>query len=144
MKITFESDLLLPPISEAITILTDRAKVCVDDIRYDEAKGIVYIPMQRKELLGFKNTFLGEVQPVYRETMTEALLTIKQVKEMKIQVDDRLVADCHSCFTVLFGLKVDGNQLYLGSAEEIQGITLCQIFIKVEEMNIELGDEVTR
>lgn len=144
MKIAFESDLLLPPISKAISILTDGAKVCVDDIQYDEANGIVDIPMQRKELIGFKKAFLGEVQPIYRQTVIKALLTIRQVREMKIQVDDRLVADCHSCFTVLFGLKVDGNQLYLGSAEEIQGITLCQIFIKVEEMNIELGDEVTR
>jgi hypothetical protein len=144
MKIAFESDILLPPVTKAISILTDGAKVCVDDIQYDKAKGIVDIPMQRKELIGFKKVFLGEMQPVYRQTVIKSLLTIRQVKEMKIRVDDRLATDCHSCFTVLFGLKVDSNQLYLGSAEEMQGNTLCQIFVKVEEMNIEFGDEVKK
>jgi hypothetical protein len=43
MKIAIESDLVIPPVSKAISILTDRAKVCVKDIHYDETKGIVDI-----------------------------------------------------------------------------------------------------
>jgi len=144
MKIAFESDLLMPPVSKAISILTDGAKVCVHDIHYDEAKGIVDIYMQRKELTGFKKSFLGEMQPVYSQTTIKSLLTIRQVEEMSIQIDDKLEDDCDSCFTVFFGVKVDDNQLYLGSAEETQGNLLCQIFIKVNEMNIEYGDEVKK
>ena len=100
--------------------------------------------MQRKKLIGFKKSFLGEMQPVYSQTMIKSLLTIKQVEEMNIKVDDRLVADCNSCFTVLFGLKMDDNQLHLGSVEEIQGNTLCQIYIKVKGISIEYSDEVTK
>jgi hypothetical protein len=144
MKIAFESDLLVPPVSKAISILTDGAKVCVDDIHYDEAKGIVNIYMQRIELTGFKKSFLGEMQPVYSQTMIKSLLTIRQVEEVDIKVDDILIAECNSCFRVFFGLKMDKNELYLGSLEETQGKILCQISIKVKEMSIELGDEVKK
>ena len=144
MKLAFESDLLMPSISQTLSLLTDKAKICVDDIHYDEANGIVDISMQRKELTGFKKTFLGGTQPVYSQTMIQSLLTIRQVQEMNIKVDDRLVTDCNSCFTVLFGLKVDDDELYLGSVEEIQGNILCQIFIKVKSMNVEYRDEVKK
>ena len=80
------------------------------------------------------------MQPVYGQTMIDTVLTIRQVVEMNIQVDDRLVTKCNSCFTALFGLKVDGDQLYLGSVEEAQGKTLCQVFIKVKGINIECVD----
>ena len=74
--------------------------------------------------------------------MIESLLTIRQVEEMDLKVDERLVANCNSCFTILFGVKVEDKQLYLGSVEEIQGDILCQIFIKVRQMNIEFSDLV--
>jgi hypothetical protein len=144
MKIAFESDMLMPPVSQAISILTDGAKVCVDDIHYDEAKGIVDIYMKRIELTGFKKSFWGEMRPVYSRTRIKSLLTIRQVEEVDIKVDDRLIADCNSRFTVLFGLKVDNNQLSFGSAEEIEGIILCEIFIKVKKMSIEFSDEVKK
>jgi hypothetical protein len=50
---------------------------------------------------------------------------------MDIRVDERLVVDCNSCFTIPFGLKVDDHKVSLGSAEEIQGKVLCQVLIKV-------------
>jgi hypothetical protein len=127
MKIAFETDILIPPISNAISILMDRANICIDDIHYDQVKGIVEIYMQRKELISFKKPFFREMQPVYGQTMIESLLTIRQVEAMDIEVDDRLITECNSCFTVLFGLKADGNRLYLGSVEETQGNMLCQI-----------------
>ncbi len=122
-------------------MLTDGAKICIDDIHYDEAKGVVEIQMQRKELTGFKKSLLGGMRPVYGQTRVKSILTIRQVEEIEIKVDDRLAVECSSCFTLLFGLKVDGNRLYLGSAEESRGIPLCQIFIEVKVLSIELGDE---
>jgi hypothetical protein len=142
MNIAFESDLFLPSISKTISILTDRANICLDDIHYDETNGIVEIIMQRKELTGFKKPFFSEMQPVYSQKMIQSLLTIKQVVEMKIKVDDKLVDDCKSCFTVLFGLRMNENELYIGSAEETQGKVLCQLFIKVKWISIEFGDYV--
>jgi len=142
MKISFEVDLLMPPISNAISILTDRAKICVNDIKYDEANGIVEIPIQRYALTGFKKSSFGETKPIYSQDTIRSLLTIRQVEEIKIKTDDRLVTDCNSCFTLLFGLKMEDNSLYLGSAEEAQGNLLCQIFIKVRRMSIEISDNV--
>lgn len=138
----FEFDLSIPTVSEVISILTDRAKVCIDDIHYNEAMGIVDIYLQRKELTGFQKVFLREKQPIYSDKVIKSLLTIRQVEDMNIKVDPRLKDNCNSCFTVLFGLKVDDNQLYLGSAEEIQGKILCQILIKVRGMNIEICDVI--
>lgn len=142
MKLAFQSDLLLPPISKALSFLTDKAKVCINDIHYDEANGVVDIYLHRRELIGFKENLLRGTQPTYGQTTIKSLLTIRKVDGIKIEVDDRLVEECNSCFTVLFGLKIDGNRLYLGSVEEMQGRNLCQIFIKVQEINIEYSDEL--
>jgi hypothetical protein len=134
----------MPPISTILSFLTDNAVICVDEIHHDKENGIVTIYLQRNEITGYKKMLLGEIRPVYSRTKIKSVLTIMQVEEIIINVDDRLVDDCNSCFTVLFGLKVDHNRLYLGSAEEAQGQLLCQIIIKVKEMNIEFADDMTR
>ena len=59
---------------------------------------------------------------------------------MDMQVDDVLVNECNSRFTVLIGLHVKDNELYLGSVEEDRGKTLCHVFIKVNKINIEFAD----
>lgn len=140
MKIAYDSILLLPPISQAISFLTDRAKICLDDIQYDKAEGKVKIIMLRKKPIKFSKSIFGKIQPVYSQSTIKSLLIIRQVEEMSIKVDDRLVRDCNSDFTVLFGLRMDGNNLYFGSVEEAQGNLLCQIHIKVGRINLELYD----
>jgi hypothetical protein len=142
MKLIFEADMLVPQITNALSILTDRTKVCIDDIHYEKVERTVRIELLRKPITGFKKSLLGEMQPVYGEIMINSYLMIKQVEEMDIEVDDRLISECDSCFTLLFGLKVDDNHLYLGSVEEAQGKSLCQIFIKVRQISIELSDQV--
>lgn len=74
--------------------------------------------------------------------MIKSLLKIRHVEEMKLEIDDRLATDCNSCFTVMFGLKVDDNRLYFGSVEEIQGNILCEIIIRVKKISIEFCDEI--
>ena len=140
MKIAYKSDLLIPSVQKAISVLTDKAQVFLKDITYDEAKGIVDIFILRKELVKFKKSFSGEMKPIYSQNMIESLLTIRQVEEVDLKIDDRLVSNCGSCFTILFGVMVKDKQLYLGSVEEIQGDILCQIFIKVKQMNLEFYD----
>ncbi len=132
MKISLDSDLWLPAFTQAISVLMDRAIVCLEDIQYDRPGGIVRICMQRREITGFKKSFLGETQTVYGQVLLPACL--------EIQADQRLAADFRSCFTLLFGLKVEGRQLYLGSVEEAQGKPLCQVFIQVSGASIELAD----
>lgn len=141
MRIVFESSVMIPSISKALSILTNGARIRLDDIKYDAAEGTVKILMRRKELKGFRKFFLLGMQPDYGQTMIDTVLTIRQVVEMNIKVDDLLVTECNSCFTVLIGLKVDGSELYLGSVEEAQGKTLCIVSIIVKEMSIECVDK---
>jgi len=88
MNIAYKSDLLIPSVQKVIAILTDKAKVFLKDINYDEAKGIVDIFIQRKELIEFKKSFLGEMKPIYSQNMIESLLTFRQVEEMDLKVID--------------------------------------------------------
>lgn len=141
MKLIFQSPFTIPSISKTLSILMDGSKVCVDDIQYDKVKGVVVFLMQRKELTGFSKSFLRGLQPIYSQHLINSVLTIKEVIEMDINFDDKLMSECNSCFTVLFGLNIDGNNLYLGSVEETQGNTLCQIFISVKHLDIEYLDK---
>ncbi|HSO27193.1 MAG TPA: hypothetical protein VLS48_03935 [Anaerolineales bacterium] len=142
MKIVFESDLALPSVFKAISILTDRAKICINDIHYDETSEVVSIFMKRKKLIGFKNGIFGESQPIYQPNLVQSLLTVRQVKKMEIQINEWLIAHYGSCFHLLFGLKANVNQIYLGSVEDKKGSVLCQIFIEVEKISIELEDVI--
>jgi hypothetical protein len=142
MKIIIESPVKIPHISAAFAMLTTGGIICLDDIRYNSAEGIVEIRMKRKELLVKpRKTFLG--RPIYHsQTWIDSVLTIRQVVAMKRQVDDTLVTECNSCFTVKMGMKIDEDEIYLGSLEEERGKTLCEIFIKVKGFNIEFFDSV--
>jgi hypothetical protein len=140
MMLSFESNVWIPSIAKSFSSLLDKARICIDNVHYDKVNGIVEINTQRRELIGFNKTIFGEMQPVYSKSMINSLLKIRHVNEMDITVDDRLRAYCNSYFTVLFGLKVEGYQMYLSSVEEMHGTVLCQIFIKVNEINIEYAD----
>lgn len=140
MILTFESNMWIPSISKVFSSLLDKARICIDTVHYDKVNNFVEINTQRRELIRFNKSIFGEMQPVYSRSMINSLLTIRHVDEMDLIVDDRLRAYCNSCFTVLFGLKVEDNRMYLSSAEEIQGIVLCQINIKVNKINIEYAD----
>lgn len=140
MRIDVEMKFMMPSIFNAILNLTNRAMICVKDINYEKSKGIVRIYMLRNDLLFFKKTWLGGMQPVYSQKMVKSLLTIRQVEEMTIKIEDQLISDCNSCFTLLFGLKVNDNQIYLGSVEEMEGNILCEVIIKVKEISMELAD----
>lgn len=146
MRISFESDMVMPTISKAILELTDSTTVCLNDIHYDEAQGIVKIYFQRREITEFKSSywFGGGVKKVYGQARIKSLLTIRQVEGMDIDVDDWLVTECNSCFTVLFGVHMDRNKVYLGSLEESRGKLLCEISIKVKKLDIEYAEAVMK
>ncbi len=140
MILTFESNVWIPSVAKSFSTLLDKARICIDNVHYDKVNGIVEINTQRRELIAFNKTIFGEMQPVYSKTMINSLLTIRQVDEMNLKVDERLRSYCNSCFTVLFGLKVGDHQMYLSSVEEMHGTVLCQIFIKVNKINFEYAD----
>jgi hypothetical protein len=116
------------------------AKICINDIQYDEPSRTIKIPMKRTEFLGWKKSFFFGKEPVSSEPRIDALLIIRDVVEMNEKVDDILVNECNSCFTVMMGLHVTENELYLGSLEEVRGITLCEIHLWVKSLNFEFFD----
>jgi len=142
MKIILESPVKIPCISTAFADLTSGGVICLNDIRYNSSEEIIEIRMKRKELLAEpKKTFWG--RPIYHsQTWVDSILTIRQVIAMKRQVDDILITECNSCFTVKMGMRIDKDEIYLGSQEEVRGKTLCELFIKVKEFKIEFVDLV--
>jgi hypothetical protein len=145
MKIIFESSGVIESVASSLAILTNMAEICVNDIRYDSSNGIVEIPMKRREAMernrkGFLGWLLSPKVSGY--TWIDSVLTIRQVISMKMDVDDTLVTKCNSRFSVMMGLKMKNDELYLGSLEEASGKTLCNIFITVKGINLEFADRV--
>jgi hypothetical protein len=145
MKITFEASEMFSPISNAFSILTSGAEICVNEIQYDEVNGAVKIPMKRKEVIEQtrKGCLSGWLRPPYvsGKNFIDSTLIIRQVISMKMDVDDILVNECESRFTVMMVMKIEHNEIYLGSIEEVSGKTLCNIFIKVKGSDLEFIDE---
>jgi hypothetical protein len=143
MRVTFESTEISAPISRSFAALTDMAEICINNIQHDEENGIVEIPLKRRVVIKQKRKgYLGLFLPNYIAGYKwfDAVLIIRQVAKMNLDVDDLLITDCNSCFSAMMGLKLDKHELYLGSVEETAGKTLCQIFVKVNEFDLELVD----
>lgn len=137
----FKSPVALPYICSAFAAATAGARVHLNDIRYATEAGIVQIRMKQRELIGSRKSFWG--RPIYHgQNWVNAVLTIRQVVTMKMEVDDLLVTKCNSCFTIMMGLKIDNNEMYLGSIEEARGKILCQVFITVREIDLEFVDHL--
>ena len=153
MKITFESDILLPTLSKAINELTNSNTVCLNDIHYDEAQSTVEIYLQRREITGYKKPdwfrVWGEGKPIYGQTRVRSSLLIRQVEGVEINVDDRLITECNSCFTLesgvlMGGVLYDRNAIYLRSLEEASGKTFCTVEIMVKKWDIEYAEAVVK
>jgi hypothetical protein len=140
MRFVFESSVMMPHISEMLSVLVGGARIHVDNIQYNESQRKVEILMERKELIGFKKSLFGSKQPIYSQNVLKTLLIVNDAIGMNIRMDDRLAAKLNSSFTVLFGEKLNNNELYLGSVEESQGEIFCQVSIKMEGLNIECID----
>lgn len=140
MRFVFESSTVMPHISEMLSVLVGGARIHIDNIQYNESQRKVEILMERKELIGFKKSFLGMMQPIYSQNVLKTLLIVNDTIGMNIEMDDRLVAKLDSTFTVLLGVKLNENELYLSSVEESQGKIFCQVSIKMERLNIECID----
>lgn len=144
MKISFESDTEMPYIERAFYILTEGCRVHLDDIRHDESQGIVEILLHRKEIKEFKRSywFWGGVRRVYGQKMVKLLVRIKQVESVDFQVEDSLITELKSTFTVNFGVTLSKNQVWIESIEESRGKNLFRMIVRVKKLDIEYIDPV--
>jgi len=146
MKIVFMASENFAPIADSFAMLTNMAEICVDDIQYDPAEGIVQIPLKRRRLIQQEKRGrfgLHSMRPSYNwdQTYINALLTIRQVNKLNKEIDPILVTECDSRFSVKMGLSIKQGTLYLGSLEETRGKTLCEIYIEVDSIDLELSDQ---
>ena len=144
MRIAFESSGTFTPVAKSFAVLTNMAEICTEDIRYDAANGIVEIPMKRRVTIdqNRKGCMRWLLPPrIIGQTWIDSVLTIRQVTAMKMEVDEILVTKCNSHFSAMMGLKMENDNLYLGSLEESHGKTLCNIHITIKGINIELVDQ---
>lgn len=113
----------MPYIERALYILTEGCRVHLDDIHYDEAQGIVEIYLQRNEITEYKRSFLlwGGVRRIYGHSRVKICVRIKQVEKVDFDVDDRLVTELNSIFTVYFGITLSKNEVWIESSEESKG-----------------------
>ena len=146
MKISFESEIEMPYIERAFYILTEGCRVHLDDVHYDEAQGIVEIYLQRKEIKEFKRSFWfwGSVRRVYGHGWVKSLLRIKQVEGVDSYVEDSLISELNSTFTVYFGVTISKNEVWIASSEESRGKNLCRIIVRVKKLDIEYVDPVMK
>jgi hypothetical protein len=143
MRFVFESPALMPYVSTVLSILVSGARIHLHDIQHKESQGVVEILMQRKEVTGIKNSFFGRQQPVYGQNTLKTLLIVKDVIGVDITTNNGLADKLNSSFTVLLGVKLSDNELYLGSVEEYQGEVLCEVSIKMKRLNVECIDVET-
>jgi len=147
MRITLQvSDVSdeLEIISRPFSFLTNMAEICVDDILYDATNGTVEIPMKRRETIKqSRKGCLAWWQPPYiaGRNWIDSALTIRQVIGMKMDVDNILIKECNSRFTVMMGITVERDKVYLCSLEEASGKTLCKILISVKGIDLEIVDQ---
>jgi hypothetical protein len=101
------------------------AKVDISKLIYNQNENWVEIPLSRKRF-HTKSTFLSK-QFEYTNDEKQAVLRIGEVENFQTYVEPFLFAELNKVFTILFGLKINGNTLYISSAEESQGKQACQL-----------------
>jgi len=114
------------------------AKVDISKLIYNQNERWVEIPLLRKRFRT-KSTFLSK-RFEYTSDEKQAILRIGEVENFQSYVEPFLFAEMNQVFTILFGLKIDGNTLYLSSIEESQGKQACQLRLSVTGINLELFD----
>ena len=123
-----------------ILVITDSARLSFREIKYDEAKRIISLPIQRFAVIG-KRRFFGSRMPYKYDgnTKISTLVTIRNVEECKIQnnVDDLTKSE----IIIMFGIGIRGRNIIISSLEEYHGLKSYSMILKVSEIDIEISDE---
>lgn len=132
------SDEALIICQEILSLLTNYAQIDVKKIVYNQEERWVEIPLSRRKF-ELKVTMFGK-RANYRKERRQAILRIKQVEDFQMRVEENIMIEQNGIFTALFGLKINGHRMYLGSAEESQGKQMSEIIVQVSDIDIEIVD----
>ncbi len=133
MKINIYSQILLPGVLNDIALLTDGARININNIHYDKDKNMVSILLKRKKIVGFKKK-----KPIYSTSeWMNCSVFIREIKTYEINYDPEINL---SELNILMGISIDPDEIYISSAEEIHGKNLLEIKMKINIIDIELSD----
>lgn len=136
MKISVNSSVELPFISKELELLTNRAIINPFSIEYHNDAKTLNIPMKWRNIIGFKKG-LFTLKPIYKEEDINSVLIVKKIKECNI------VNRCNnsiSKITLLFGVQIRAQEIYISSAEESLGNNVYELSLKVSEIDIDFYD----
>lgn len=126
-------------LKKKIQTLTNYAIIRLDRVIVDREHGTVEIEMERMQTSQTKGLERLFSHVNYdRKNRIKSHLRIRNI--IDISILDRSVNEENQC-TVLFGLTIKDNELYISSAEETGGDPMYELSINVNEIDIELQDE---
>ena len=118
---------------------TNNAKIFIADISYVNEERTVYIPFyipfRYFEIQNKKDKRLYDLVASKKMELKKSLAIIKAVESLEI------VNNCKNKIdeiTLLFGINIEGNEIYLSSAEEYYGDVLFEMSIIVNDIDIEI------
>ncbi len=138
VRIEFKGEHFTQNLFRELEILTDKAKIRIDEVRYEKDKEWVIVPMDRLELEGGRG-ILRDYK--YDSGGKRARCELVIYHATKCAIENRFEkSGVPARATVLFGIKVDKGTVYIGSAEELSGSTCYSVEVSVKELDIELYD----
>ncbi|MEE8547666.1 MAG: hypothetical protein V3S63_06110 [bacterium] len=138
VRIEFKGEHFTQNLFRELKILTNKARIRIDEVVYEKDKELVVVPLDRLEL----ETGRGIIRDHKYNSdgkRSRCELVIYHVTGCAIENRFEKPGD-PAWATVLFGMKVEKGTVYIGSAEELSGSTCYSIEVSVKELEIELYD----
>lgn len=138
MKIIYESDIDLINLNKEIANLTANCKIKISEIKIDDENRRIVIPLDRfkesryfSKLFGLSSRILFDTAQIINSEIIIENFTSYEIKKSN---------DHNNLITVLFGISISENKIYMSSAEESKGESDFELRINVEKYKIEFRD----
>jgi len=133
MEIRIRGSGLHQALLEEVGRLGDHALVWTDEVVHDAATGTVTFTIERRPVGG--KSLLGATKHDGALVRTRVVIRNATGCQVERLSGDRFMA------TILFGLKIGKDGVYMCSAEEEQGRHLFSMDCQVSELDLDLVDE---
>ncbi len=138
MRFSFISDQNLLSISRELSILTNHDRIDVNNIKYDQDKNYLLIPLKRRCLREYRYGAFGRIITKYSDHFILSQLEFHQIKECRI-LKQSFVESCNPIM-LLFGIQLEQNRLYFCSAEEYHGLLAFELEAQFNRIEFEFND----
>ncbi len=139
MRLLFKSNIYIKEICRCFEYLTNNAALKPSDILYNEEKREVIFSFERYKIEKFKKRFFCFYEiPLYdKNSKISSTIIIKSIERCDII---NLTKEKVSEIKILFGVKIDKEEIYFCSVEEEKGKNLFEMKLNINDYDIELKD----